>query len=161
MKVYDIIKNTDDKYTLSLLVTDEVFWGKMDEFDWKMRNTFVANPQWFENKDPKFRETFMNESVKGRDSDDGTRGWLRVKVFAPRKDFLTPCGTEVGTEFDGRFGRTSIRFDRACELYATCTVQSKIWMRAGNNFDLGGVVFEATDLEMSYKAKLNPPPPRN
>jgi len=158
MKVYDIIKNTDDKYTLSLLVTDEVFWGNMDEFDWKMRNTFMANPQWFRNKDPKFRETFMNESVKSNDA--RTMGWLRVKVFASTKDFLTPCDTEVGREVDGRFGRTSIRFDRACDLHATCTVQSKVWMRAGNNFDLGGVVFEATDLEMSYKAKLNPPLPR-
>ncbi len=163
MKVWDIIKNTDDKYTLSLLVTDEVFWGKMDEFDWKMRNTFVANPQWFRNEDknPKFRENFMNISVKGRYSGDGTRGWIRVKVFAPRKDFLTACDTEVGTEVEGRYGRTSIRFDRAHELHATCTVQSKIWMRSGNNFDLGGVCFQVTDLEMSYKAKLNPPPPRN
>lgn len=161
MKVYDIIKNTDDKYTLSLFVTDEVFWGKMDEFDWKMRNTFMANPQWFRNKDPKFHETFMNESVKSNEA--RTRGWLRVKVFAPRKDFLTPCGTEVGREVDGMFGRTSIRFDRACELYATCTVQSKVWMRSNNHPDInvhsefGGVVFEAMDLEMSYKAKLNPP----
>ena len=160
MKVWRITKNYDDKYTLTLLVTDEVFWQKMDEFDSKMCNTFIANPQWFQNE--KYRENFMNISVKGRDSGDGTRGYIRVKVFAPRKDFLTACGTEVGTEVEGDFlGQTTILFDRTQELHATCTVQSKIWMRSRNNYDLGGVVFQVTDLEMSYKAKLNPPPPRN
>lgn len=156
MKVWHIIKNDDDKYTLTLLVTDEEFWQKMEEFDSKMCNTFIANPQWFQNE--KYRENFMNISVKGRDSGDGTRGYIRVKVFAPRKDFLTACGTEVEGMF---YGQTSIRFDRTQELHATCTVRSKIWMRSCNNHDLGGVVFQVTDLEMSYKAKLNPPPLRN
>ena len=88
MRVMEVRQLTDKKYTLTLMSTDKEFWKKMDEFDRKMRNTFMANPQWFYEKDPKYHERFMSESVRGRDSGDGTRGYIRVKVLVPRKDFF-------------------------------------------------------------------------
>lgn len=152
MRVLEVRKLTDKKYTLTLMSTDKEFWKKMDEFDRKMRNTFMANPQWFYEKDPKYHERFMSESVRGRDSDDGTRGYVRVKVLVPRKDFFPNV---VYRRYD--FGQGEVfRFEGSREVRATCTVRSKIWMWSGVR-DMGGVHFEATDLQMSYKVLLDTP----
>ena len=44
---------------MTLMSTDKEFWKKMDEFDRKMRNTFMANPQWFYEKDPNIAKIYV------------------------------------------------------------------------------------------------------
>lgn len=125
LKVLEIIKVAANKYTLSLLVYDSVFWDKMDKFDCKLHGAVMENPQWFRND-----EFMLQKSVNG--------GVVNVK--------LTNCKVPdfaFGREAKGRFNRDIIQFDG--DLRVTCTVQSKIYMKSY----LGGVIYEAIDIEWS------------